>query len=51
MEHPSAYLTPEAFEAILKAGERSHLAITHRKGSSAAWAYFNDEILIHRAAG
>jgi hypothetical protein len=48
---PSAYLTPEAFEAILTAGERSHLVITHRKGSSGAWAYFNREILIHRAPG
>jgi hypothetical protein len=48
---PSAYLSPEAFEAIVKAGERSQLAITHRKGSSAAWAYFNEEIQIHRAAG
>jgi hypothetical protein len=48
---PSAYLTSEAFEAILTAGERRHLVITHRKGSSAAWAYFNEEILIRRAAG
>jgi hypothetical protein len=48
---PSAYLTPDAFDALLKAAEANHLVVIRQKGSSAAWAYFNDIISIHRASG
>jgi hypothetical protein len=48
---PSAYLTPEAFDALLTAAERNHSAVTRRKGSSAAWVYKNEEIWIRPASG
>jgi hypothetical protein len=48
---PSAYLTPDALDAILAEAARHHLKITHRKGSSAAWVYKNEEIWIRPASG
>lgn len=44
----SAYLTPEAFDALLVAAERNHLTVTRRKGSSAAWVYLNEEVRLSR---
>ncbi|MHB1867295.1 MAG: hypothetical protein ACYCPN_07580 [Thermoplasmata archaeon] len=47
---PSAYLTPEAFDAVVAAAQRNRLAVSRRKGSSAGWVYKNDEVRITRSS-